>query len=198
MRIQNDGESDIMKILSEINAKLNKLDNIEKHLERVDDETKELKESFTFVNDTTDEIKVEQRKQSTSIKSLEESISRIQARNADLQREIVDLKLHLMRSNLVFYNLPEQVKDDPFAELRELLGKTMAIDKSNEVEIERAHRLGEKRDDGKPRPIVAKFLRYQDKEYIWKSVYLLKGTKIGIADQFPKKLLRHVKGSTLQ
>ena len=62
MRIQNDGESDIMKILSEINAKLNKLDNIEKHLECVDDETKELKESFTFVNDTTDEIKLEQRK----------------------------------------------------------------------------------------------------------------------------------------
>ena len=73
MRIQNDGESDIMKILSEINGKLNKLDNIEKHLERVDDETKELKESFTFVNDTTDEIKLEQRKQGTSIKNLEES-----------------------------------------------------------------------------------------------------------------------------
>ena len=171
---------------------------IEKHLERVDDETKELKESFTFVNDTTDEIKVEQRKQSTSIKSLEESISRIQARNADLQREIADLKLHLMRSNLVFYNLPEKEKDDPFAVLRELLEKTMAIDKSNQIEIERAHRLGGKRDDGKPRPIVAKFLRYQDKECIRKSAYLLKGTKIGIADQFPKKLLRHVKGSTLQ
>ena len=170
MRIQNDGESDIMKILSEINGKLNKLDNIEKHLERVDDETKELKESFTFVNDTTDEIKVEQRKQGTSIKSLEESIARIEARNADLQRELVDLKLHLMRSNLVFYNLRDQGKDDPFAVLRELLGKTMTIDKSNEVEIERTHRLGEKRDDGKPRPIVAKFLRYRDKEYIWKSV----------------------------
>ena len=113
MRIQNDGESDIMKILSEINAKLNKLDNIEKHLERVDDETKELKESFTFVNDTTDEIKVEQRKQGTSIKSLEVNIARIEGRNADLQRELVDLKLHLIHSNLVFYNLPEQGKDDP-------------------------------------------------------------------------------------
>ena len=45
MRIQNDGESDIIKILSEINTKLNKLDNIEKQLERVDDEIKELKES---------------------------------------------------------------------------------------------------------------------------------------------------------
>ena len=38
MRIPNDpGESDIMKILSAINTKLNKLDNIEKHLARVDD-----------------------------------------------------------------------------------------------------------------------------------------------------------------
>ena len=188
MRIQNDGESDIMKILSEINTKLNKLDNIEKHLERVDDEIKELKESFTFVKDTTDEIKVEQKKQDTSIKSIEERITRIEARNADLQRELVDMKSRSMRSNLVFYNLPEKEKDDPFAVLRELLEKTMAIDKSNQIEIERAHRLGGKRDDGKPRPIVAKFLRYQDKECIRKSAYLLKGTKIGIADQFPKEI----------
>ena len=64
----------------------------------------------------------------------------------------------------------------------------MAIDESNEIEIERAHRLGGKWDDGKPRPIAAKFLRYQDKEYIRKSAYLLKGTKIGIADQFPKEI----------
>ena len=64
----------------------------------------------------------------------------------------------------------------------------MAINESNEIEIERAHRLGGKRDDGKPRPIVAKFLRYQDEEYIRKSAYLLKGTKIEIADQFPKKI----------
>ena len=107
MRIQSDGESDIMKILSEMNTKLNKVDSIERHLVRVDDEIKELKTSFTFVNDTTDEIKVEQKKQGTSIKSLEENIARIEARNADLQRELVDMKSHSMRSNLVFYNLPE-------------------------------------------------------------------------------------------
>ena len=33
-----------------------------------------------------------------------------------------------------------------------------------------------------------RFLRYQDKEYIQKSAYLLRGTKIGIADQFPKEI----------
>ena len=52
------------------------------------------------------------------------------------------MKSHSMRSNLVFYNLQEEVKDDPFAVLKELLGKTMAIDECNDIEIERAHRLG--------------------------------------------------------
>lgn len=178
----------LWKLLSEINTKLNKLDNIEQHLARVDVEIKELKDSFTFVNDTTDELKEEQKKQNASIKSLEESIARIEARNTDLHRELVDMKSRSMRSNLVFYNLPEQEKEDPFAVLRELLGTKMGIDESNEIEIERAHRLGGKREDGKPRPIVAKFLRFQDKEYIRKSAYLLKGTKIGIADQFPKEI----------
>ena len=97
MRKQNDGESDIMKILSKINAKLNKLDNMEKHLARVDDEIKELNESFTFVNDTTDDIKDEQNKQRASIKRVEESIAKIEARNADLQRELVDMKCIFLR-----------------------------------------------------------------------------------------------------
>ena len=92
-----------------------------------------------------------------------------------------------MRSNLVFYNLPK-VDKDPYAILRDVIGNKIAIDKKNEIEIERAHRLGRKRDDGKPRPIVAKFLRYQDKEFIRKSANLLKGTTIGIAEQFPKEI----------
>ena len=33
--------------------------------------------------------------------------------------------------------------------LRELLGKKMGIDESNEIEIEKAHRLGGKRNGGK-------------------------------------------------
>ena len=93
-----------------------------------------------------------------------------------------------MRSNLVFYNLPEVDKEDSSATVRDVLANKMEIDANNEIEIERAHRIGRKRDDGKPRPIVAKFLRYQDKEFIRKSAHLLKGTKFGIAEQFPKEI----------
>ena len=64
----------------------------------------------------------------------------------------------------------------------------MGIDENGEIEIERAHRLGRKPDTGKPRAIVVKFLRFQDKEYIRKSAHLLKRTKIGISEQFPKEI----------
>ena len=64
----------------------------------------------------------------------------------------------------------------------------MGIDENGDIEIEWAHRLGRKREDGKPRAIVAKFLRYQDKEHIRKSAHLLKGTNIGITEQFPKEI----------
>ena len=78
--------------------------------------------------------------------------------------------------------LPESEQEDPFTIIREVLNEKMGIDENGDIEIERAHRLGRKREDGKPRAIVAKFLRYQDKEDIRKSAHLLKGTKIGIAD----------------
>ena len=73
--------------------------------------------------------------------------------------------------------------------------KTMAIDESNDIEIERAHRPGGKRDDRKPRPIVAKFL-------IPKSIFgnlhiSSKVLKSELLTSFQKKLLRHVKSSTL-
>lgn len=188
----NDGdETDLKKIydlMAQMNSKLDKLDQIEIHLAQVDQDIKDLKHSYTFVNETADELKKKQAVQDSSIKSLEESIASIKAQNQHLHQELIDIRAHSMRSNLVFYNLPEVDKEDPFATVRDVLANKMKIDADNKIEIERAHRLGRKCDDGKPRPIVAKFLRYQDKEFIRKKAYLLKGTKFGIAEQFPKEI----------
>ena len=180
----NDGdETDLKKIydlMAQMNSKLDKLDQIEIHLAQVDQDINDLKHSYTFVNETADELKKKQAVQDSSIKSLEESIASIKAQNLHLHQELIEL--------LVFYNLPEVDKEDSSATVRDVLANKMEIDANNEIEIERAHRLGRKRGDGKPRPIVTKFLRYRDKEFIRKSAYLLKGTKFGIAEQFPKEI----------
>lgn len=49
------------------------------------------------------------------------------------------------------------------------------------LELERAHRVGQRRD-ARPRPIVARFSRYSDREAVMRSARKLKGTNIYIND----------------
>ena len=53
------------------------------------------------------------------------------------------------------------------------------------------HRLPTRRNSQtrtKPRPIIAKFSFYQDKEYVMSKVKNLKGTGIGISHDYPKEM----------
>ena len=114
--------------------------------------------------------------------------------NTNIARELVDIRAYSMRSNLIFYNIPETLHENPEQVVTSVLTK-MEIPCANEIEIERVHRLGKQRqshgnteDTTKPRPLIAKFLPYHDKENIRKSAYKLSGTNIGIGEQFPKPI----------
>ena len=61
----------------------------------------------------------------------------------------------------------------------------------NEIRFERVYRLPTRRNSQtrtKPRPIIAKFSFYQDKEYVMSKVKNLKGTGIGISHDYPKEI----------
>ena len=140
VKVNDETESDLKKIydlIALMNSKLDKLDQIEIHLAQVDQDIKDLKHSYTFVNETADELKRNQITQDNAIKSLEESITTIKGQNLQLHQEVIDVRAHSMRSNLVFYNLPEEDKEDPFATVRDVLTNKMAIDENKEIEIER-------------------------------------------------------------
>lgn len=110
-----------------------------------------------------------------AISDLSGKVANIEAQNAKLQQDLIDLcRTCSMRSNLLFYNLPESEQEDPFTMVREILSEKMGIDENGEIEIEWAHRLGRKREAGKARAIVVNFLHYQDKEFIRRSAHLLK------------------------
>ena len=57
------------------------------------------------------------------------------------------------------------------------------------IKIDRAHRVGRKRDGRrKLRAIVAKFNFFPDREKIRFNAKKLRGTKIGISEQFPEEI----------
>ena len=96
-KVNDETESDLKKIynlIAQMNSKLDKLDQIEIHLARVDQDIKDLKHSYTFVNETADELKKNQITQDNAIKSLEESITTIKAHNLQLHQELIDVRRH--------------------------------------------------------------------------------------------------------
>jgi hypothetical protein len=73
-----------------------------------------------------------------------------------------------MRDNLIFFNIPENDKENTTELIHELLERKMEIKEARStVKIDRSHRIGRKREDQrKPRPIVVKFNFHQDREHV--------------------------------
>jgi len=94
VKISDEDETGLKKIydlIAQMNSKLDKLDQIETHLAQVDQDIKDLTPSYTFVNETADELKRKQADQDSSIKTLEESIASIKAQNLHLHQELIDI-----------------------------------------------------------------------------------------------------------
>lgn len=97
-----------------------------------------------------------------------------------------------MRDNLIFYNIAEEEKEDTTAIIHQLLEEKLEMqDARTKVRIDRSHRLGKRRSPHeKPRPIVANFNYFQDKETVIRNAKKLTGTRIGIAEQYPQEIVK--------
>lgn len=97
-----------------------------------------------------------------------------------------------MRDNLIFYNIPETRDEETTPIIHKLLEEKMGMkDATKNIKIDRSHRLGRpKPGASKPRPIVAKFNYHQDRETIRRNAMKLRGTNIGIGEQFPAEIVK--------
>ena len=61
---------------------------------------------------------------------------------------------------------------------------------SGDYVFDRVHRLGPRKNNGdKPRPIIARFSSFKDKEHVLKHSFKLRGTQYGISEDFSKTTL---------
>ena len=91
-----------------------------------------------------------------------------------------DLEDRSMRNNLKIDGLVEEEAENWEQSVHKVLQLVKdKLDIKEKIEVERAHRVG-KKSEGRPRPIVVKFLRYQDREKILRNSKKLKNTNIYI------------------
>ena len=109
-----------------------------------------------------------------------------------LKRQNIKLEAYRKRENLKLFNLEE--KEDKSVDTEEIVRKTlvekMSIPEEDVKRIcfERVHRMRTRKVSSRPRPVIAKFSFYQDKEFIWSFVRNLKRSGIGISNDFPKEI----------
>ena len=162
-------------------------------------EKSDLRESLEFAYKSIATLTERAETQQKTLSKLTEDVNKLtQVTNAEKERAI-KLESHSRRNNLIFYNIPE-VRHESSATTETLLytfleqNLDMAEEETNEIPIERAHRLGKIREDNKPRPIIAKFSFHKDKERILSSARTLAGTNYGISQDFPKEIVEIRKG----
>ena len=101
-------------------------------------------------------------------------------------QKLADIQDRSMRDNLLFTGIPENSHEDPEHTVKDILQNKLGIPG---VELERVHRIGPYNSNktNRPRTILAKFSRFKDREMVRKNANKLKGTRIGIHEQFGKE-----------
>ena len=91
----------------------------------------------------------------------------------------------LRRNCLLLHGIPEKKQENT----GELCIKAINVHLDlyiNDRDIDRTHRIGNPRNaDEKPRPIIIKLVRYNDRKKIFDSKKKLKGKKIAITESLP-------------
>lgn len=142
----------------------------------------ELQEAVSFLNGSVDQFKDQSELNKNSL----------QKEIKNLERKLSYLEAYGRRENLKFHGIKEEVVGST-ENTREVWNKFlkthMKVENPESLEIQRIHRLYfNKRDDNTPRPIIVRFLRFSDREKIWKKGSTLKGTNYKMYEDFPRSI----------
>lgn len=158
----------------------------------------DLKDSLSFTED-------QQRKTTEGFDTYKEQINlkmtELSKKNAELDSNIKELEnknLYLeaysRRENIKFENIQEETghgahQEDTEDVLRTFLETHLGYENARSVEMQRVHRLKVKKsnasNDTKPKPVIARFLRYKDCERIFSLGHRLKGTEFRMYQDLP-------------
>lgn len=152
----------------------------------MDSTINDLLRSLEFTQSEVDNLKGDVRKYKQDnveyqvvISSLKEEVKKGENQIRELQEKANYQEDFTRRNNLQIIGLEEKVGEtweQTTVQISQLLEQKLQLPN---IQIEGAHRVG-RRDDHRPRPVVAQFSRYADREAVLRNVTKLRGTKIFI------------------
>ena len=165
----------------------NNLQNTNERLGKISKEMIELTKSLEFTQDQSEgeinNIKEKIKHLETSIKGIKDDL----LDPNDVSAKLIELENISRRNNLRIDGIeetPNETWEDCEIKIQELIKNKLKI--NEHIEIDRCHRLSEKKSQNRPRTIICRIVKFKEKQKILKNAVLLKNTGIFIYEDFRK------------
>ena len=195
---------------------LSRLDAMSSKLESINAVVVSLEQNLNKVQGRVDMLEQDQAKSKDAIKDMHDGLQALNTiveasktagdrvknycddKYKDLQDKLLSAEVYQRRENLRFYGIEEKSggKEDTQAVLQEFFEQLLEIqpEEVQKIEFQRVHRVGNKiNKNGKPRAIIARFLRYRDRDFIFSKTSLLKDSQFGISVDLPNEIVKRRK-----
>ena len=159
---------DIDKKLEQINSSVS---NLERKLDKLENKVQKMEGDHLKTRWTVDDLE-------NGVKEINEQVNEVKAAGEKAQEvcnekykaledKLLYAEVYSRRENLRFYGINEYGDvEDTLKELEVFLENRWKVNRGD-IEFQRVHRVGKINEDGTPRPILARFFRYSDREFIF-------------------------------
>ena len=195
--------------LEEILKKLQKLDvieasvkNIEVKLKNLEDRTDVLEKDIKDLKDGADFTSTQVDKQTTELTNAKAEIAKLtktanenEEGRKEMETKLLYLEAYSRRENIKFMNIAvdsTEEHEDAEETFRSFLESNLGLLDARTVEIQRVH-CSRKGKDGGPRPILARFLTYQDVQKIFSLRHRLKDMDYQMFRDYPAEIVKRRK-----
>ena len=170
--------------VSNLESKFNKLEGRVEKLENAQSTTRN---TFREMEDDLQEFNAQVNEAKATGEKIKEHC---ESKCKELENKLLYAEVYQRRENLRFYGIEETDEDENPNTLKvfqSFLEQQCGIEPG--IEFQRVHRIGKPRGDGSPRAIIARFLRYGDRELIFSKANKLKNTGYRISADLPKEIV---------
>ena len=173
---------------------------------------KSLEENLNKVQNRVETLEQDQAKSKVAINEMHDSLQALntiveESRTAgdwvkkycddkykEMQDKLLYAEVYQRGENLRFFGIKKLPggKEDARSTLRGFFEQVLCIqpDEIQQTEFQRVHRVGKTNEDGRSPPIIGRFLRYQDREFIFSKTSLLKDSQFYISADLPKEIVK--------
>ena len=154
-------------------------------------ELKELNKSITHFNERIEAYEKEKIEREKQIEDLKEEVHDLKEKLIEVDTTLDRHEQYSRRNCLLLHGIKENDHEDTDVLVMSTLKENMGADLFP-TDIDRAHRIGKKKNDGKPRAIIVKFARYNRRRMIYENKKKLKGKGVSITESLTGKRMKEL------